>query len=109
MSRLQMIDKIGAAIAVPVVMVGCGLLMATPAHPAACGERAKVVETLQEKYGETRRGIGVAAGNRVLEVYASAKTGSWTAIISTMDGRACIVGSGDRWQQWPAEPDEVAS
>jgi len=55
------------------------LLIAGPAAAAPqCGDRAAIVQSLTGTYGETRRGIGLAANNAVLEVFA-ADAGSWTA------------------------------
>ena len=49
-----------------------GLLMFTPIAEAetrqACAERAKVIERLAEKYGETRQSMGLHHNNGVLEV-----------------------------------------
>jgi hypothetical protein len=76
------------------------LLTALPAFAAgqSCGTRAKVVERLSGEFGETRRGIGLNAGNRILEVWASDATGSWTVTVSLPDGRTCLLATGQAWE-----------
>lgn len=59
-----------------------------------CGPRDQVVERLNQKYGETRRSIGLAGAGAVMEVYASDDTGSWTITVTLPDGRMCLVAAG---------------
>lgn len=80
---------------------------ATPVQGAACGSRAEVVSRLRAKYGETRRGYGLQRGKAVVEVYASAKTGSWTIIMSMPDGLACLVAAGENWAAPSSEAAEA--
>jgi hypothetical protein len=75
------------------------LLAATPvATPAAaapqCGPRDKVVAHLAEKYSETRRAVGLAANNMVMELYAAEASGTWTITVSDANGNTCLVASG---------------
>lgn len=57
-----------------------GLILAThhafAAPPAQCAARAQVLAELAERYGETRRGIGLAVNNAVMEIFASDATGT---------------------------------
>ncbi|MAS43852.1 MAG: hypothetical protein CML43_12135 [Rhodobacteraceae bacterium] len=71
-----------------------------------CGDRGKVVSRLAEKYGETRRGYGLQRGSAVVEVYASGDTGSWTILLSTPNGLACLLAAG---QNWAPTPEEAAA
>jgi len=59
-----------------------------------CADRAMVVERLGSKYGESRRSVGVAANNSVVEMYAHDGTGSWSIVVTMPDGRSCLVASG---------------
>lgn len=79
---------------------------ATPAQGATCGARAEVVSRLKARYGETRRGYGLQRGQAVVEVYASAETGSWTIIMSMPNGLACLVAAGENWAAPAAEASE---
>lgn len=90
-----------------------GLIPAlTPAHAQtgpACAARAVVIDTLSQKYGETRRSIGMAANNTVMEVFASAETGSWTIAVTRPDGLTCLMASGHGFEalaeETPAKGD----
>lgn len=63
-----------------------------------CGPHADVVAYLAETYAESRQMIGLAANNAVLEVFA-AENGSWTVLVTTAGGPACLVASGQSFQQ----------
>ena len=81
-------------------LTGVALMLLTlPAHAGqSCGARNEVIERLGVKYGETRRGLGLGAKNRVVEVFASEDTGSWTITVTLPDGRMCLVASGQSWE-----------
>lgn len=76
-----------------------GLILATQASHAAaqCGARSAIVPQLSVKYGETRRGIGLAANNAVMELYA-AESGSWTITITLPNGMMCLIASGESYE-----------
>lgn len=89
-------------------LVTLTLLLLTPAAEAetearpgqrACAERALVVERLESRFGEVRQAMGLNRGNAVVEVYASAETGTWTILVTTPNGIACLVASGDLYEQ----------
>ncbi len=75
-------------------------LVALPARAAgaSCGPREALVERLSTTFGETRRGIGLGRGDKVVEVFASDATGSWTITVTMPDGRMCLVASGQAWE-----------
>ena len=80
------------------------LTAATAAPPAAarrgpnCGPRDAVVARLAERFGETRQSIGLGADNAVMEVFASAETGTWTITVTTAAGLTCLVASGQAFE-----------
>ena len=63
-----------------------GLILATHAGHGQprpdCGPRAQVLEVLAGTYRETRRGIGLAGPQQLVEVFASGTTGSWTITVT---------------------------
>lgn len=59
-----------------------------------CAERAVVLNELATKYRETRRAVGLAANNTMMEMFASTDTGSWTLTVTSPDGTTCLVASG---------------
>ena len=72
--------------------------VAVLAQGAQCGLRTKVVEHLASKFGESRHGIGLAANNTVMEVFASEKTGTWTITVTMPSGVTCLVASGEGFE-----------
>ncbi|NEX47468.1 hypothetical protein [Pseudotabrizicola algicola] len=75
------------------------ILAATQVHSAPqCGARDLVLRQLAERYGETRRGVGLAANNSVMEMFASAASGSWTITVTLPDGRMCLLASGEGFE-----------
>ncbi|WP_108484976.1 hypothetical protein [Oceaniglobus ichthyenteri] len=63
-----------------------------------CAPRDVVVERLGTTFGETRQSIGLAANNQVVEVFASAESGSWTIVVSTPAGVSCVVAAGQAFE-----------
>lgn len=63
-----------------------------------CGPRANVLGVLADKYGETRRSVGLAADNLVMEVFASDATGTWTITVTTPQGATCFVATGQGFE-----------
>lgn len=81
-----------------VALIGLTLLAAMPARAAPqCGQRDAVVAQLVEKYGETLRGMGLSSGG-VVEVYASAASGTWTITVTLPTGIMCLVASGQGFE-----------
>lgn len=77
------------------------ILAATPSLSQtnrSCGPRDGVVAKLAERYGETRQSIGLGARNQVIEVFASAETGTWTITVTTPNGLTCLVASGQAYE-----------
>jgi hypothetical protein len=78
-----------------------GVIWATQyAHsePVNCAERARVLERLEGDFGESRQSIGLGRNNAVVEVFASAETGTWTIIVTLPNGMSCLVASGESWE-----------
>jgi hypothetical protein len=63
-----------------------------------CAPRESVVDRLAEGYGETRQSMGLGANNAVIEVFASAETGTWTITVTTPNGLTCLVASGQSFE-----------
>ena len=64
----------------------------------ACGTRDSVIAKLGEKYGEVRRGAGLAGPTAIYEIWASEATGTWTILKTTAEGLTCVMAVGDGWQ-----------
>jgi len=87
------------------ILSGISLAPAPAAAQFACGKRADIIRQLGEKYGETRRSLGLAQGRGVVELYASEETGSWTILLTSPQGLTCLIAAGEAFQ---IEPVTVA-
>ena len=70
----------------------------------ACGTRDSVVAKLGDKYGEVRRGGGLAGPTAIFEIWASEATGTWTILKTTPNGLTCVMAVGEDWQDDAGEP-----
>ena len=77
-----------------------------------CAARETVLTRLAEGYGESRQSIGLGANNSVMELFASAETGTWTITVTLPNGLTCLVASGQAYEtlaeELPAEGDSDA-
>lgn len=83
--------------------LGLGALLAATGPAASqssgnCAMRNHVIERLASTYGETRQSIGLGANNQVMEVFASAETGTWTITVTNPNGLTCLVASGQAYE-----------
>ncbi|AZQ68955.1 hypothetical protein EF888_18570 [Silicimonas algicola] len=76
-----------------------------------CASRDAVLERLSSRYGESRQSIGMATQGRVMEVYASLETGTWTITVTLPNGITCLVASGQAYEPLdePREPSGIPS
>jgi hypothetical protein len=75
-----------------------GLTTPASANPAACAPRADIVQKLDETYKEARQAIALTKQGGLLEIFVSAK-GSWSILVSSPNGKTCLVAAGENWQQ----------
>jgi hypothetical protein len=83
--------------------MGLGLMVLAASQVSAqvnrnCAPRQTVLESLANKYGETRQSIGLGANNAVVEMFASIVTGTWTITVTTPEGLTCLVASGQSFE-----------
>ncbi|HID68030.1 MAG TPA: hypothetical protein EYP31_07190 [Roseibacterium sp.] len=62
-----------------------------------CLSRDALVNTLQASHGERLTGGGLQNPARLIEVWSSDKTGSFTVFVTRADGMACVVATGQNW------------
>lgn len=87
---------------VKLLAAGALMLAQLPTFAAAqnqpiCGARDVIVNTLAVRYGETAVSLGLGPNNRVIEVFASEETGTWTITVTSVNGTTCLVASGDSY------------
>jgi hypothetical protein len=80
------------------------------AHSAPqCDSRDAVTALLADRYGETRRAVGIAGEAAVMELFAADSTGTWSITMTLPDGRTCLMASGSNFEtlaeQLPAKGD----
>lgn len=68
-----------------------------------CGPRGAVMAQLAERFGETRRSMGIAANNTVMEMFASDASQSWTITVTTPQGQTCLVALGQGFEALAGE------
>ncbi|WP_296736555.1 hypothetical protein [Mesorhizobium sp.] len=74
------------------------LLSAFPAQAqVVCGGHADLVAKLAAGFQEKRLGYGVAGQVAVFEVFVS-PAGTWTMLVTDVNGRSCILAAGDGWE-----------
>jgi hypothetical protein len=77
-----------------------------PVLAGPCGPRDAMVEKLTSRYAERLTAGGLQQSRQqasVLEVWASAETGTFTVLMTRPDGTSCIVAAGTDW--FEAGPD----
>src|SRR6056297_2189077 len=81
--------------------LGLGILVLAASHAQAaqnCAPRERVVDTLRDRYGETRQSIGLGAQGAVVEMFASVQSGTWTIVVTTPGGVSCLIASGQAFE-----------
>lgn len=74
-----------------------------------CHDYQRIVETLDKRYGETPVSLGVQTNGHVLQVFASASSGSWTILTVAPTGIGCIIAAGRNWHQQKPQRSDPAT
>ncbi|MGI9434587.1 MAG: hypothetical protein ACR2Q4_07145 [Geminicoccaceae bacterium] len=92
------------------VLVSATALLATPEAAAQqmCLIRDDAIEQLGKKHGETVTARGLTQKGRAMIELLTSEQGSWTLVITDVNGRSCIIGVGEAWQSIKV-PQGVAS
>ena len=69
---------------------------------APCGSHDALAKSLTTKFKEARRIMGVVNANAVMEIFMSPQ-GTWTVLVTDTTGTACVIASGQDWQEVPIE------
>lgn len=78
-----------------IAFIALSLALPAVANPQ-CAAHDVVAKNLADQFGEVRRGIGLAADNTVMEIYASAETGTWTVTLPS--GQTCLFAAGSDFE-----------
>lgn len=71
---------------------------AQSAPASICGQRDHIVRHLETRFGESVRSVGLAGPDRVVEVFASDETGSWTITVTSPSGLTCLMAAGRHFE-----------
>jgi hypothetical protein len=90
-----------------------GVILATQIAFSApqCDTRDRVTALLADRYGESRRALGLAGETAIMELFASDATGTWTITLTLPDGQTCLMASGAGYEAvtdgLPARGDRI--
>ncbi|MEM6409019.1 MAG: hypothetical protein AAF700_11455 [Pseudomonadota bacterium] len=68
------------------------------AQDQVCGQRAEIVDQLENKHGEFRRSAGLQDNMVLVEVFAS-DAGTWTILFTKPTGISCFMAVGRSWEE----------
>lgn len=68
------------------------------AAQAPCAPHADVLAFLHESWSEGRIGMGLGNNGRVVELFVSEATGTWTIVATDAEGQACLLAAGQGWE-----------
>ncbi len=68
------------------------------AQPGQCGPHDTVAAALAKQFGEQSHAMGLAQDDTVMELYASAQSGTWTLTVTLPNGLTCLVTAGGNFE-----------
>ena len=90
--------KLAAVLAAVTLFSSVGVASAA----APCASRDAVAKSLTTKFNEARRVMGVVNAKAVMEIFMSPQ-GTWTVLVTDTTGTACVIATGQDWQEVPIE------
>jgi hypothetical protein len=99
--------RIGSAAAFAfAALIGTWALVGPAAsQDSTCNNRDDVRHVLEQGFAETPVAVGVISEDAIVELFAEAKGATWTLVVSSADGHACVLAAGTDWQSHsPAAP-----
>ncbi len=89
---------LASSFAAAAVLGPLGAHAQTQSQTQLCDQRASVIGRLAEKYREIPVAAGVTNTGRLVEILTTGDGATWTIIISSPDGQACVVAAGESWR-----------
>ncbi len=70
---------------------------------AQCNTTESIRAQLGDKYKEKPVAAGVMNNGSLIEVYTSEGGGTWSIVITGVNGISCLVSAGEGWRALPAQ------
>ncbi|HEX2525351.1 MAG TPA: hypothetical protein VHL31_03490 [Geminicoccus sp.] len=70
-----------------------------------CSRYDRIRQQLREEYAEEPVSLGLQSNGHLLQVFASAESGTWTIVSTAPSGTACVVAAGHDWETLPPARD----
>lgn len=64
-----------------------------------CGPARELAGALRGGYGELPVSTGLQPDGQLLQIFASPRTGTWTAVTTSPRGVSCVLATGRRWSE----------
>jgi hypothetical protein len=74
-----------------------------------CGTRAGIERTLLQSYQESPILTGVTSNGGLVIVLATESGSTWSILVASGDGMACLVAAGENWRPVNVLPGEQSS
>ena len=99
---------LGALAAISFVILVLSAAFRPAAAQEACVLHDVALQQLSKAYNEQVTGRGLTTdGQKMIELLAS-ESGSWTLIITDVQGNTCMLAGGDVWLDLPAPGDRIS-
>jgi hypothetical protein len=100
--RTASIRQIIIAFAIVFVLIGLSSYQAK-AESHACNTLERATVNIFDRYGESPVGQGLA-GDHMARLFVNEQSGTWTVLMISAEGRACLSLFGDAWGPVPTAP-----
>lgn len=68
------------------------------AEAAVCGTRDSVTKLLSNRYKEVPVALGMVSDRGVMEIYVADDKATWSIVVTTPQGRTCIIAAGQNYE-----------
>jgi hypothetical protein len=68
------------------------------AQSAQCSDHDQMERMLAQNWGESRQSVALDAADSMVELFASAETGTWTLTVTQPGGPTCMIASGHAFE-----------
>lgn len=83
-------------------VLACMTVPAIAQQGPRCGPRDTAVKHLAKKYGEHVVIRGTSGPSAVTEIYANVESGTFTVLVTNVQGISCLVAAGENYEAFTA-------